>query len=88
MQDGEARGLSLLRLPRHPFHGALKGKDEREWPGALLARRTRTIRMCSFDARSKGQPRPLPLRKGIRSWKALATGKGRVSARPGWAGEK
>ena len=32
-----------------------------EWPGALLARRTRTIRMCSFDARSKGQPWPLPL---------------------------
>ena len=29
---------------------------DREWPGALLARRTRTIRMCSFDARSEGQP--------------------------------
>ncbi|TKB92710.1 MAG: hypothetical protein E8D41_07945 [Nitrospira sp.] len=26
----------------------------------LLARRTRTIRMCSFDARSQGQPWPLP----------------------------
>ena len=25
-----------------------------ERPGALLARRTRTIRMCSFDARVKG----------------------------------
>ncbi len=62
----EACALSLLRLPRHPFHGALKWKDEREWPGALLARRTRTIRMCSFDARSKGQPRPLPLRKSVR----------------------
>ena len=35
----------------------------REWPGALLARRTRTIRMCSFDARSKGQPWPLPYRE-------------------------
>ena len=35
-------------------------KMVREWPGALLARRTRTIRMCSFDARSKGQPWPLP----------------------------
>ena len=32
----------------------------RERPGALLARRTRTIRMCSFDARSKGQSWPLP----------------------------
>ncbi len=30
-----------------------------ERPGALLARRTRTIGMCSFDARSKGQPWPL-----------------------------
>ena len=37
------------------------GGRGREWPGALLARRTRTIRMCSFDARSRGQPRPLPL---------------------------
>jgi hypothetical protein len=28
----------------------------RERPGALLARRTRTVKLCSFDARSKGQP--------------------------------
>jgi hypothetical protein len=28
----------------------------KERPGALLARRTRTIGMCSFDARSQGQP--------------------------------
>jgi len=33
----------------------------RKQPGALLARRTRTMKRCSFDARSKGQPRPLPL---------------------------
>jgi len=26
----------------------------RERPGALLARRTRTMKLCSFDARSKG----------------------------------
>jgi len=32
-----------------------------ERPGALLARRTRTVKLCSFDARSKGQPWPLPL---------------------------
>jgi hypothetical protein len=32
----------------------------RERPGALLARRTRTVKRCSFDARSKGQPWPLP----------------------------
>ena len=31
-----------------------------ELPGALLARRTRTLGRCSFDARSKGQPCPLP----------------------------
>ena len=30
-----------------------------ERPGALLARRTRTMKLCSFDARSKGQPWPL-----------------------------
>jgi len=38
-------------------------KEMQEWrerPGALLARRTRTIRMCSSDARSRGQPCPLP----------------------------
>jgi hypothetical protein len=59
-----------------------------EWPGALLARRTRTIRMCSFDARSQGQPRPLPLADGWSSrgeWRlmifcARATrGRGRLS---------
>jgi len=33
-----------------------------ECPGALFARRTRTIGMCSSDARSKEQPWPLPLR--------------------------
>jgi len=27
-----------------------------ERPVALLARRTRTVKLCSFDARSKGQP--------------------------------
>jgi len=26
----------------------------REWPGALLARRTRTVKRCSFDSRSGG----------------------------------
>ena len=35
----------------------------REWPGALLARRTRTVKLCAFDARSKGQPWPLPSRE-------------------------
>ena len=35
-------------------------ESDREWPGALLARRTRTIRLCSSDARSRGQPWPPP----------------------------
>jgi len=35
-------------------------KDGEGAPGALLARRTRTVKLCSFDARSKGQPWPLP----------------------------
>jgi hypothetical protein len=29
--------------------------------GAFLARRTRTMKLCSSDARNGGQPRPLPL---------------------------
>ena len=49
-----------------------------ERPGALLARRTRTIRMCSFDARSKGQPWPLPYGEVERvGWPSL-----------GWMGDK
>jgi len=36
---------------------------KREQPGALFARRTRTVRRCSFDAHSKAQPRPLPPRE-------------------------
>ena len=35
----------------------------RERPGALLARRTRTVKLCWFDARNKGQPWPLPLER-------------------------
>jgi hypothetical protein len=58
----------------------------RERPGPLLARRTRTIRMCSFDARSKGQPRLLPLRRAIRSQKALALDKARLDRAEGWLG--
>ena len=53
MEGMEADDLLCSRNVRPP-------KDGEEWPGALLARRTRTIRMCLFDARSKGQPWPLP----------------------------
>ena len=35
----------------------------RERPGALLFRRTRTVKLCSFDARSKGQTGSSLLRK-------------------------
>ena len=34
-------------------------------------RRTRTLRKCSFDARSKGQPWPFPQNRGIGDQKAL-----------------
>jgi hypothetical protein len=39
-----------------------RGGGER--PGALLARGTRALRRASFDARSQGQPRPLPFIDG------------------------
>jgi hypothetical protein len=44
---------------------------ERERPGALLARRTRTVKRCSFDARSKGPPWPLPYREVKRIGKRM-----------------
>ena len=56
--------------PAAPLPRRSERKDEKEWPGALLARRTRTMKLCSSDARSKGQPRPLPLSEHIRSRKA------------------
>ena len=57
----KGNGLRRLALRARATRGLRRMR--REWPGALLARRTRTIRMCSFDARSKGQPQPLPPRK-------------------------
>ena len=39
---------------------------DRERPGALLARRTRGLGRPSFDARSRGQPWPLPPIQGRR----------------------
>jgi hypothetical protein len=39
------------------------------WGGSrqtiLLARRTRTMKLCSFDARSEGQPGDSPGREGV-----------------------
>ena len=50
----------------------------------FCARRTRTIRMCSFDARSFGYS----LNRGLRNWKALALAKGTSRRASGWAGVK
>jgi hypothetical protein len=44
---------------REFLRGACEGYEGKR-PGAFLARGTRTIRMCSFDARSRRQPWPLP----------------------------
>jgi hypothetical protein len=62
-------------------------KERGERPGALLARRTRTIRMCSFDARSKGQP-ATPLKKGIEKLEGPRLGYWHVSACQWVGGEK
>jgi hypothetical protein len=66
--------------------GAEEG-EWREWPGALLARRTRTIKLCSSNSRSRGQPWPLPQYK-FSELKVLARAKGTSRRAVGWAGEK
>src|ERR1041384_2371203 len=65
-------------------------KERGERPGALLARRTRTFRKCSFDARSKGQPGHSPKAgyRKIEDWKALARVNGTSRRASGWEGEK
>jgi len=64
----------------------------RERPGALLARRTRTMNLCSFDARSEGQSDDSPGREGVmvqrRKQEALARAKGTSRRAIGWTGEK
>ena len=58
---GLNKALMPLKQPVCPPINVEGGeKVEKEQPGALLARRTRTIRMCSSDARSRGQPWQLP----------------------------
>src|ERR1043165_5974420 len=59
-------------------------KGEGDWPGALLARATRTIRMCSFDARNRGSTR-LPLRE-IPNWSRESQGEEAVSSSGGRVG--
>ena len=41
----------------------------RERPSALLARRTRTVKLCSFDARSEGQSGDSLLKKSEQALK-------------------
>jgi len=58
----------------------------------LLARRTRTMKLCSSDARSEGQSGDSLGREGvmvqIRKQKALARANGTSRRASGWVGEK
>jgi hypothetical protein len=63
---------SGIFLALHTTHLAGDEKVSGERPAGLLARRTRTMGMCSFDARSKGQPGALPLREVGSNRKAYA----------------
>jgi hypothetical protein len=56
-RERKRSGRTPTLLPCSPR--ALR-RMKRERPGALLARRTRTMKLCSSDARSRGQPWPLP----------------------------
>ena len=72
--DSARSGRSISPHPREI--ASELGRMEKERPAALLARRTRTIKLCSFDARSKGQPWPILSRghrelEGPRSTAAL-----------------
>jgi hypothetical protein len=52
------RSTAALRPTWVSFHereASELGRKNRERPGAILARRTRTIGKCSFDARSKNK---------------------------------
>src|SRR5437016_7956786 len=58
----------LVRRPQLEQHGCSavmnlksykkRGKRKESSQGALFARRTRTMKLCSFDAHSRGQPWP------------------------------
>jgi len=67
-------------------------KDGEERPRALLARRTRTMKLCSSDARSEGQSGDSLGREGLmvqrRKQEALARANGTSRRASGWAGEK
>ena len=62
-----------LRVPFPAGRSKCTWREKDKWPGALLARGTRALRRASFDARSRGLPRPLPLvdgwsSKGYAAW--------------------
>ncbi len=62
----------------------------KERPGALLARRTRTVKLCSFDARSWDHPsHSLKMNSSLRSClgEGASLGKAAVLADVGRAGE-
>ena len=67
-----------------------QGAASEGWEGSsqtiLLARRGRTIRMCSLDARSEGQSGCSPRAKLEKS-EGPRPGSWHVSAASGWAGE-
>jgi hypothetical protein len=53
----DARGEGPIQATLLRNEGAWRERDgKREQPGGLLARRTCTMKQCSFDARSKSQP--------------------------------
>jgi hypothetical protein len=62
LQSDIEQHMTLTKTFFERTFGAL-WKSEREGPGALLARRTRTMKLCSSHARSQGQPWPLPWRE-------------------------
>jgi hypothetical protein len=52
----DARNWRPNRPPSKGKEKQVLKNEKRAQPGALLARRTRTVKQCSFDARSEGQP--------------------------------
>jgi hypothetical protein len=82
-----ADGLSPLLAQRAASEGCEGSRQT-----ILLARRTRTMKRCSSDARSEGQSGDSPGREGVtverRKQEALAWDDGTSRRASGWAGEK
>jgi len=69
------RGAACERSLLPAWKSAQAGGTGKERPDALLARRTRTMKLCSSDARSKGQPWPLLKREVERIGRASLDGR-------------